>query len=220
MKRFYRSRNNRIVAGVCGGVAEYFQIDPLLTRILWMASVVIGMAGLSIYCVAWAIVPVECREGESDKEHKSALLGLGVALIVIGLLGVAESQWLLTGWSLFRVAGMIPALMLTASGLVLMAVSLLSREPRPEPLGGDILEQPEAPAAPRSERRLCRSLRHRQLFGVCGGIADYFNIDPVLVRLIFLSGLFVSGGMVLLLYLILIFIIPEESGTKAPHGNF
>ncbi|MCX6056415.1 MAG: PspC domain-containing protein [Chloroflexi bacterium] len=58
-------------------------------------------------------------------------------------------------------------------------------------------------------KRLYRSRTERQISGVCGGIAAYFNIDPTLVRLLFVFGLLMVGGT-LWAYVILMIIIPEE----------
>jgi phage shock protein C len=59
MKRLIRSRRNRKIAGVCGGVGEYFDIDPTLVR---LAVVVIGLATVLFpvfigYIIAWFIIP-------------------------------------------------------------------------------------------------------------------------------------------------------------------
>ncbi|MBA4375244.1 MAG: PspC domain-containing protein [Anaerolinea sp.] len=58
-------------------------------------------------------------------------------------------------------------------------------------------------------KRLYRSRTERRISGVCGGIADYFNMDPTLVRLLFVLGLLFVGGT-LWVYLILMIVIPEE----------
>ncbi|MCF0173857.1 MAG: PspC domain-containing protein [Bacteroidales bacterium] len=60
------------------------------------------------------------------------------------------------------------------------------------------------------ERRLYRSSRNKKLFGVCGGIAEYMDADPTVVRLVFVLGtlLLVGGG--LLLYLIAALVMPTE----------
>ncbi|MCL6614856.1 MAG: PspC domain-containing protein [Firmicutes bacterium] len=59
MKRLYRSRRDRMLGGVCAGLAEYFEIDPTIVRLLAVAAFV--MTGcfptLFAYIVAWAIVP-------------------------------------------------------------------------------------------------------------------------------------------------------------------
>jgi phage shock protein C len=42
MKKLYRSQKQKIVAGVCGGIAEYFEIDPVLIRLIWIVLIVFG----------------------------------------------------------------------------------------------------------------------------------------------------------------------------------
>ena len=55
-----RSRSDRMVAGVCGGVARMFNMDAALVRILLVAATLVGFGtGAIIYLVAWAIVPEE-----------------------------------------------------------------------------------------------------------------------------------------------------------------
>ncbi len=60
-------------------------------------------------------------------------------------------------------------------------------------------------------RRLYRSRTDRQLAGVCGGLGEYFGVDPTIVRLIFIV-LALAGGPGLLLYIILALVIPEAPG--------
>lgn len=59
-------------------------------------------------------------------------------------------------------------------------------------------------------RRLYRSAKEKILGGVCGGIAEYFNVDPVLIRLLWIIGLFVSVGTLILAYFIFWIIIPRN----------
>ena len=58
-KRLLRSRNERIVAGVAGGIARMFEIDPLLVRIAFVALSLFNGFGLVIYLVLWLLVPNE-----------------------------------------------------------------------------------------------------------------------------------------------------------------
>ncbi len=58
-RRFYRSRDDRILGGVAAGVAEYFNIDPTLVRLAWLLLVLWGGAGVVLYIIAWIIVPPE-----------------------------------------------------------------------------------------------------------------------------------------------------------------
>jgi phage shock protein C len=55
------------------------------------------------------------------------------------------------------------------------------------------------------------------LAGICGGMAEYFRIDPTIVRIIWVVAAFLSLGIVVLLYVILIFVIPSEDDVP-PHS--
>jgi phage shock protein C len=56
-RKLYRSQNQRMLAGVCGGLAEYFNVDATLIRVLFLVLAVFGGSGLVIYVVMWLIVP-------------------------------------------------------------------------------------------------------------------------------------------------------------------
>ena len=60
-----------------------------------------------------------------------------------------------------------------------------------------------------SAKRLYRSRTERRISGVCGGIAEYFNMDPTIIRLLFVLGLLFVGGT-FWAYIILMLVIPEE----------
>jgi len=64
------------------------------------------------------------------------------------------------------------------------------------------------------EKRLHRSRSNRIIWGVCGGLADYFGIDPVIVRVIFVLLIF-ANGLGILAYIILAVVIPAESSKAA-----
>ena len=58
--------------------------------------------------------------------------------------------------------------------------------------------------------KLVKSSYNRVLTGVCGGIGNYFNLDPTVIRVLFAIATFITGGTVAILYLIMSFIIPSE----------
>lgn len=58
MKKLYRSRNQRMICGVCGGIAEYFNIDPTIIRLAWVLFGLTG-SGLIVYFLAAIIIPDE-----------------------------------------------------------------------------------------------------------------------------------------------------------------
>jgi phage shock protein C len=58
-KRLQRSRTEKMVGGVCGGLANYFGVDPTIVRVLWVGATLLGGAGFVAYLVMWAVMPSE-----------------------------------------------------------------------------------------------------------------------------------------------------------------
>ena len=61
-KRLYKSRENKMIDGVCAGIAEYLNLDPTLVRLLWVVFCVMGGSGFLAYIVAAIIIPPQPRE--------------------------------------------------------------------------------------------------------------------------------------------------------------
>ncbi len=69
-KKLYRSRKDSVIAGVCGGIAEYFEIDSTLVRLLAIIVVFLGGVGVIAYIIAWIIIPQNPdQQVDSDREH-------------------------------------------------------------------------------------------------------------------------------------------------------
>jgi len=106
MKRLFRSRNNKIIAGVCGGVGEYFNIDPVLVRLVWGILFFIGGAGLLGYIIAWIIIPerIDTPGAAMDSEEAKHVqmktsytpqLLIGLFLVFIGAILLIRDWWYL-----------------------------------------------------------------------------------------------------------------------------
>jgi phage shock protein C len=65
-----------------------------------------------------------------------------------------------------------------------------------------------------TQKRLYRSSEERMFAGVCGGIAEYLDVDPTLVRLFFVALTLLSGGQGLLIYIVLMLVVPERPKEK------
>ena len=66
MKRLYRSDRDKMLGGVCGGLGDYFKVDPTLVRLAWVIlSVVSCGCGLLAYIIAAIIIPAESRVQQS-----------------------------------------------------------------------------------------------------------------------------------------------------------
>lgn len=58
-KKLLRTKDERMIAGVCGGIAKYAGIDPVLVRLAMVALVIFGGTGLLLYLAAWIVIPEE-----------------------------------------------------------------------------------------------------------------------------------------------------------------
>lgn len=59
MKKLYKSNSQKMIAGVCGGIAEYLNLDPTLVRLVFVAISLLGGSGLLAYIIAAIIMPEE-----------------------------------------------------------------------------------------------------------------------------------------------------------------
>ena len=58
-KKLYRSRRDKMIAGVCGGLAKYFEIDSTWVRLIFLVLLLLGGSALLVYLIMWLIVPIE-----------------------------------------------------------------------------------------------------------------------------------------------------------------
>lgn len=57
MKRLVLSKDHCMIAGVCGGIADYFSVDPTIIRIIWLIVTLFGGAGIIAYILCWLFIP-------------------------------------------------------------------------------------------------------------------------------------------------------------------
>lgn len=126
MKKLYRFVEDRKIAGVCGGLGDYFDLDPVFFRLFFLMSLLFGGLGALVYLILWIMVP----------------------------------------------------------------------------------ERTGAQGEPRPAKRLHLSTSDRKVGGVCGGLGERFEIDPVLFRAVFIL-LALACGLGLLLYIVLWLLIPR-----------
>ncbi len=92
-RRLTRSTQDRMIAGVCAGVAEYLGIDPTIVRIGAIVLTLIGGAGIVAYLIAWLVVPEDPAPGRSDGGDRSIPLGLLGIVAVLGFFGVFDGDF-------------------------------------------------------------------------------------------------------------------------------
>lgn len=203
MKHLYRSHANRVLGGICGGLGEYFGIDPVLVRLVWLLLILFGGLGLILYPIAWLIIPLEpeAEKGLPSAESQEGIgkgrFWWGLALVALGVV-LWGSQFRFIYWPV------IPGVRLHSRDLVPFALLLV---------GIYLLYTFARTASGRGKiegRRLYRSRDDKKIGGVCGGIAEYFQIDSTLVRILFVIGTFfyLAGALI---YLVLFIALSEKS---------
>ena len=58
-KRLHRSRSEKMIAGVCGGIAEYMDMDPTIVRVLWVLVAFLAGTGILLYLILWVVMPLD-----------------------------------------------------------------------------------------------------------------------------------------------------------------
>ncbi|NPV52883.1 MAG: PspC domain-containing protein [Firmicutes bacterium] len=90
-RRVYRSTRDRMLGGVCGGLAEYFNVDPTIMRLLWVLLALVHGFGILAYIVAWIIIP-ELPPDEASRRDGRADTGAGPDLDVVPTAGGAPGD--------------------------------------------------------------------------------------------------------------------------------
>jgi len=200
-----------MVAGVCGGLSELTGLDVNLLRLLWILWIFLGGSGLIVYIILAFVVPLRpLGEGESApagdrwqemSQRTAIVLGALVILIGLGLL-VNALGWLPVSlqviwrwfWRLFWPLALIMV------GLFMVVGAFYGErkwwKDARLPVSGTVLR---------------RSRSERMIAGVCGGIGVYFNIDPTLVRLLWVIATLGTAGAGVVAYLVATLVLPEES---------
>jgi phage shock protein PspC (stress-responsive transcriptional regulator) len=112
-RRLYRSRGDRVIGGVCGGIARYFDIDPVLVRVGAVALAFLGGAGILAYLAAVLLIPNEGEAGQPPEAPKRAMAITGVVLLVVAVCVVLPFQG---GWG--PSWGLVPLGFLALAGLL------------------------------------------------------------------------------------------------------
>ena len=58
MKKLYRNKTDSKIAGICSGIADYFEIDPVIIRLIFLLGFFLG-GGLIVYIIGWIIIPIK-----------------------------------------------------------------------------------------------------------------------------------------------------------------
>jgi phage shock protein C len=117
-KKLYRSRRSSMIAGICGGLGEYLNVDPTIMRLAAVLLVFADGIGLIAYIIAWIVVPrnpeMEAEVVAPERSELNRLLP-GLALIIVGLIFLLNN---VIPWFHF---GHLWPLVLIVLGIVILA---------------------------------------------------------------------------------------------------
>ena len=207
MNRLYKSRTDKVFEGVCGGIGEYFGIDPVVIRLLWVVMVIFGGTGVLAYLIAMLIIP---KDPKDDPEEIKTTIKTdlysdkfwGVLLIVAGLLllvgFIGPVGGLFAGAAIFMSSMLWPALII---GLGLYLYFGDSKSNKNQSPLKDVF--PEG-------KKLTKSAGDKKIAGVCGGIGAYFNVDSNIIRIFWTMATLGSFGFGVLAYFSLAIFLSES----------
>ncbi|MFA3782157.1 PspC domain-containing protein [Melioribacteraceae bacterium 4301-Me] len=201
-----RSKKNFIFTGVCGGIADYFKSDPTIIRIIFMLSVFLGGWGVIVYLIASFLMPPDNNSIELTEEEKQKIRNnnnktlFGGSLLFLGLFILLNNLGLIFYITPFNLSWRFLILL----SAILISVYLIVHK---EPANKLKIDFPNS---------LSRSLDDKKIFGICGGFAKYLNVDSTIIRILWLLITYITAGIGLLVYLILLFVLKKQ---KELNGN-
>jgi len=216
IRRLYRSRQKRMLTGVCAGFAEYLNIDTVFIRLIWIALTFFGGFGLILYIISSIIIPECPKEIQEDTvtTYKSdSRVFWGALFIVIGSALLLKKMGFFYYFNIWQLPWhLLWALLLIGVGVII----LVNYAPTRLRTGANADN-----GVTSSKKQLKRSVSNKMIAGVCAGIAEYFEWDPTLVRLIYIFLAFASFGIALLVYFILMLVLPvaPEQDTSSIKEN-
>ena len=118
--RLTRSRDDRVIAGVCAGLARYLGIDPVLVRIAALLLIFAGGVGIVLYAIGWIAMPEERLvadgpteheraepENEDELERRRGAAILGLVFVVLGIFFLLDEVWPDLSWQYVWPAALI-----------------------------------------------------------------------------------------------------------------
>lgn len=134
LSKLYRSEKDKVIGGVCGGLGEFLNIDPVILRIIFVLMTIFGGGGILVYFVLWIVIPSKSKLGKKSEDYikenveelktkskdlagKEPKVILGVILVIIGLSLLAQNL----GFYAFNFVWKLWPLALVAIGLAVLS---------------------------------------------------------------------------------------------------
>ena len=207
-KKIYRSVEDRMVGGVCGGLAEYLDVDVTVVRIIWALFALFGGIGLVAYLACLIVVKENPNQDIANRKtnHNTGLI-IGIVLIFSGL-AIFSSRW---NWGFKFYSPFFPMfrpwffdwnyifpLLIIAIGIYYIYHTMKKDSD-----------------AEVTKRKIFRNDEDKMIGGVCSGLADYLRVDSAFVRVLWILVTVFSGVILgVISYIVLLIVLPERDSEK------
>lgn len=198
-KSLSKIKKGSLIAGVCTGVANYFGIEPIIIRVLFAVSIFLGGWGIIFYIIAALLLPSELKTDENldneIQENSYAKTIAGSLFVFIGIFFIADNFGFMNYLFVFGLPKflLLPVIMILKGGFILFKINDFT----PVKSGT-------------KKTKFYRSRTDRRLMGVCGGLADYLNIESNNLRMLWIIFSFLTIGAGIVLYLFIAALTVKE----------
>ena len=207
--KLYKSNQDKMLDGVCAGIAEYLDIDPNIIRICWIALTLFGGAGILLYIAGIIIIPRNPIQEQSNNPKRDRSAFVGMTFVFIGCLVLFANMNLLD-WFDWHISWtyLVPVLLILLGGWILLDFG--EKKKQREEVQFNSPDAAEETQTSSMASRLYRSSYDKKILGVCGGMAEYFGIDSSLIRIGWILILFASFGTAIILYFLIGILLPRQ----------
>ncbi len=199
-RKITRSISDRIFLGVCGGISSYLDVDPVILRLVFVFSILIGGWGAVVYIIAAMLIPSEkipdelsMKEADGLRKANSKTF-IGTIFILTGFFYIFDTYGII---GYFGSLGIPPDLFWP---FTLFITGLYLYRKRNDSKGYTV-----------SQKKFFRVRPFSRFMGVCSGLAVYLDADSNLIRMIWIVFSFVTLGLGVIIYFIIVLMVPYSN---------
>ncbi|OGU34629.1 MAG: hypothetical protein A2068_14710 [Ignavibacteria bacterium GWB2_35_6b] len=199
-KSLSKIKKGSLIAGVCTGIANYFGIEPVIIRVLFAVSIFLGGWGIIFYIIAALLLPSELTTDENSNieihENSYAKTIAGSLFVFIGIFFIADNFGFMNYLFFFGLPKflLLPVTMILTGGFILFKIN-------------DFLPVKSGT----KKTKFYRSRNDKRLLGVCGGLADYLNVESNNLRMLWIIFSFLTIGAGIVLYIFIAVFTEKEA---------
>lgn len=200
--RLRKSKYNKIVFGACGGLGEYFSIDPVFFRMLFLLGIIIGGWGIIAYLITALLIPANHEAAEIEEAELEKIKASNNISVIAGIIVLAGLYVFLDNLGYFEFlssigipSGFIAILILAVIVFFLFSLNTTAKD---ETI---------------PKERFLRNRKEALFGGICSGLAEYIDVSPATVRLAAVILSFLTLGIPIFIYLFFMAIVPKEENV-------